>query len=317
MPKVFAEVFKSARENLGKRIRENRPSVTDSSVTTYVSMLSNFFYKHHDKDTPLDMSFFRDEKRIMDILKDKPPSTRKSMLAAIVVLNGKDHKTEIISNQMKEDVATAKEEISRQVKTKKQEENWVDYESIKDLHKRYEVEALKRLDSKGKLSEPDKEFITRYMMFTLSSGVYMPPRRSDMVLIKIKDVDPDKDNFIDMPKNEFVYNQYKTVKKYGQQRVGYPQTFKAILKKYLAKVKGQTFLLEHRGQPFLPSELTKEMYQIFGKKISTSMLRHIYLSSIYKDIPALNEMLDIRFWNRLSMSNANTVISITYNISQV
>lgn len=290
MPKIHTLHFKTAQEDLGKRIRENRPSITDSSVTTYVSMLSNFYYREHEHNTPINMSFFRDEKRIMEILKDRPPSTRKTMLAAIVVLNGKDHKHDILDKQMIEDGKTNAEELNKQQKTKKQDDNWVEYDVVKDFQKRYEVEALKRLDTKGKFNEHDKEIITRYMMLTLASGVYMPPRRNDMIFIKIKDIDETKDNYIDMTKNEFVYNQYKTVRKYGQQKVDFPAEFKVILKKYLAKVKGQTYLLEHQGQPFLSTELTRELYKIFGKKISTSMLRHIYLSNVYANTPGLIEM---------------------------
>lgn len=290
MPKIHSAIFKTAREDLGKRIRANRPLITDSSVTTYVSMLSNFYYREHDKDTAMDMSFFHNEKRIMDILKDSSASTRKTMLAAIVVLNGKDHKQDIISNQMKEDIATTKEEASHQVKTKKQSENWESYDKIKQLQQSYETKALELLSMKGKLNEAEHEFINRFIMLCISTGVYFPPRRSEMIFIKIQNADPQNDNYIDMAKSEFVYNQYKTVKKHGQQRVKFPPEFKAILKKVLAKIKGQTYLLERNGQPFLGTELTREMNQIFGKNISTSMLRHIYLSDIYKDVPALAKM---------------------------
>jgi hypothetical protein len=111
-----------------------------------------------------------------------------------------------------------------------------------------------------------------------------------MIHIKMKDVDKEKDNYIDLSTNEIVYNQFKTVKKYGQQRVKFPPAFKAIIKKYLAKMTGQTYLLEHQGVPFLATELTREMYKIFGKNISTSLIRHIYLSNVYKDVPAIKEM---------------------------
>jgi integrase len=236
------------------------------------------------------MSFFRNEKRILELLKDKTPQSRKTVLAAIVVLNGQDHQQDIISKQMKDDVEETKKDINTQTKSKTQSENWESYDAIKGIQQTYETKALDILSAKGKLNETQNELINRFMMLSLSTGVYMPPRRSEMVLIKIKDIDESKDNYIDMAKSEFVYNQYKTVKKYGQQRVGFPPAFKAILKKYLAKVKGQTYLLEHNGQPYLATELTREMHKIFGKKISTSMLRHIYLSDIYKDVPALAEM---------------------------
>jgi len=282
--------FKQAQETLAKQIRHNRPSITDSSVKTYVSLLSNLYYREHSRDEPIDLSFFKDEEHIMDALKDKTPQSRKTVLAAIIVLNGKDHKHELLSTKMMADGKISDQELLEQNKTKKQEDNWEDYDKIKQLQNAYEVEALKKLSTKGAIDHTAREFLTRYMMLTLSSGVYFPPRRSEMIHIKMKDVDKEKDNYIDLSTNEIVYNQYKTVKKYGQQRVKFPPAFKAIVKKYLAKMSGQTYLLERQGIPFLATELTREMYKIFGKNISTSMLRHIYLSSVYQDVPALKEM---------------------------
>jgi hypothetical protein len=42
---------------------------------------------------------------------------------------------------------------------------------------------------------------------------------------------------------------------------------------------------------FSAQNITRELNTIFGKKISTSMLRHIYLSNLYKDVPKLNQMI--------------------------
>ena len=290
MSKKQTPEFKQAQETLAKRIRHNRPSITDSSVKTYVSLLSNMYYREHSRDEPIDLSYFQNAPHIMEVLKDKPPQTRKTVLASIVVLNGEDNKLELLEKQMKEDVSKSNEEINKQTKTQKQTDNWESYDTVKQLQQKYQDEATKLFSIKGKLDETKHELLTRYMMLTLSSGVYFPPRRSEMVLIKVKDVDTEKDNYIDLSTNEFVYNQYKTVKKYGQQRVKFPSTFKTILKKYLSKIAGQTYLLENKGQPYLATQLTRELNKIFGKKISTSMLRHIYLSDIYKDVPALKQM---------------------------
>jgi integrase len=290
MPAKQTPEFKQAQEDLAKRIRDNRPNITNSSVQTYISLLSNMYYREHSRDEKIDMDFFKNEERIIDLLKDKTPQSRKTVLAAIVVLNGSEHTYELLQKKMKADVADTKNEINEQSKNKKQEDNWASYDSIKDLQQKYEDEAMKLLTSKGKLSEPHLELITRFMMLSISSGKYFPPRRSEMIHIKVKNIDEKNDNYIDLSNNEIVYNQYKTFKKYGQQRVKFPATFKAILKKYLAKMSEQTYLLEKMGKPFLATELSREMYKIFGKKISTSMLRHIFLSSVYKDMPALNEM---------------------------
>lgn len=290
MPK-HTEEFKTAQSRIAKRLRDNRPNISDSTVKTYTSLLSNMFYREHPRDDPLEMSFFTNDKKIMSMLEDKSPTTRKTYLAAIVVLNGKEHVNEFIEKQMNDDSKETDRILSTQTKSTKQKDNWEEFESIKTLQNTYEIEALKILNSKTKhLQDHEQELLNKYMMLTLSSGVYFPPRRSEMIYIQVKNPDTEKDNYIDMKTDELVYNKYKTAKTYGSQRVKFPAPFKSILKKYLAKTSGQTYLLEQNGRPYTANQITRELNSIFGKKISTSMLRHIYLSSIYKDIPALNRM---------------------------
>jgi hypothetical protein len=48
--------------------------------------------------------------------------------------------------------------------------------------------------------------------------------------------------------------------------------------------------MKPNGTKFSAQNITRELNSIFGKKISTSMLRHIYLSNLYKDVPKLNQM---------------------------
>jgi len=289
MPKQTPE-FKSAQETLAKQIRDNRPNIADSSVRTYVSILSNMYYREHDRSSPINLAFFKKESHILELLKEKTPQSRKTTLAAIVVLNGKDCDNLELSKQMISDVKASEAELNTQTKTKRQEENWLPYDAVKEKQAEYEKLASEILSSKQKPDDTKKEILTRYMILAMSSGVFFPPRRSEMVLIKLKDVDEKKDNYIDLSTNEFVYNQYKTAKKYGQQRVKFPTKFKTILKKYLSKIAGQTYLLEHMGTPYEPNRVTRTLNQIFGRKISTSMLRHIYLTDHYEGIPALKDM---------------------------
>ena len=49
--------------------------------------------------------------------------------------------------------------------------------------------------------------------------------------------------------------------------------------------------MKSNGTKFSIQNITRELNTIFGKNISTSMLRHIYLSNLYKDIPKLNLMI--------------------------
>jgi hypothetical protein len=95
-----------------------------------------------------------------------------------------------------------------------------------------------------------------------------------------------------LKKSKFVYNTYKTAKKYGREEVAIAPSFKKILTKYLKKLPNQDYLLmKPNGTKFSAQNITRELNSIFGKKISTSMLRHIYLSNLYKDVPKLNQMI--------------------------
>ena len=37
-------------------------------------------------------------------------------------------------------------------------------------------------------------------------------------------------------------------------------------------------------------QITRVLNKVFGKSISTSMLRHIYLTNVYKDVPQIKKM---------------------------
>jgi len=132
--------------------------------------------------------------------------------------------------------------------------------------------------------------IVDWLLVALSSGIYFPPRRSEWQYIKLKSVTPESDNYIDLKKGVFVLNQYKTAKLYGREQVEYGKPFGLLLKKVLAVIPDQQFLLENKGKQMNSSVITQRLNRIFGKKVSTSMLRHIYTTDKYGDMPALKEL---------------------------
>jgi integrase len=105
-------------------------------------------------------------------------------------------------------------------------------------------------------------------------------------------VDKEKDNYID--KNDFVFNAYKTSKNGSiQQRVPIPKTLKALLNKAIKVNKYDYLLVSTTGEKLSSIIITQRLNKLFGSKTSTSMLRHIYLSNVYKDVPALKEMKEL------------------------
>jgi integrase len=108
--------------------------------------------------------------------------------------------------------------------------------------------------------------------------------------MKVKNYNTKTDNYLDMKTNSFIFHNYKTAKSLGTEKVEFPKEFKAILSKYLKKIDNEYLIFNTKGQPLTNVLLTQQLNSIYGKKISTSMLRHIYLSHKYKDMPSLKDM---------------------------
>lgn len=154
-------------------------------------------------------------------------------------------------------------------KTKKQEENWITWEEVKK--------------KRDELTNPLHRLV-------LSLYTEISPRRNqDYLLMRVvKKTPTDSDaNYLVMEKGKpkrFIFNKYKTAKKYGTQIVEIPSSLASIITDYLKAnpVEDNAPLLVSDGKPLTAvNSITRILNRIFGKKVGSSMLRHIYLSSKY------------------------------------
>ena len=49
-------------------------------------------------------------------------------------------------------------------------------------------------------------------------------------------------------------------------------------------------LISSNNKPLSSSQITKRLNKIFGKEVSVNMLRHMYLTNYYRDMPKLTDM---------------------------
>lgn len=263
--------------SLEEIIKERRPNISKSSIKTYSSILRNLYKKVFNRDDFV-IDDFEKSKEILKHLQTLEPNKRKTILSALVVItDNKDYRS-----QMLEDIKDYNKEQSKQVKSDKQEKNWVSQDEVDSLFNELEKTA-KYLYKSPKLSNIDLQEIQNYIIMSLLSGVFIPPRRSkDYVELKIKNVDKTKDNYID--KNKLVFNSYKTAKTYGQQTVDIPPKLNIILKKWL-KVNPTEYLLFDSSLNKLSNvKLNQRINKLFGKKVSVNQLRHTYLSDKFGDL---------------------------------
>ena len=161
---------------------------------------------------------------------------------------------------------------------------------VKDVYNAELKNALTMLLTKSVFNE--SRFI-QFLLVAFLSGAVIPPRRSmDYGEMMIRNYDPKVDNYYKAGK--FYYNKYKTAKTYGLQTLDVPKEINTIIKKWV-KINPTDYMLYSTNKQKLSSpQISRILNGAFGgRQISTNMLRHIYLSNVYKNVPALSSMQNL------------------------
>ena len=265
---------------LQEKLKETRPNLSTSSVKTYISILSNI-YKKLNGEGNIEW-FNKESNQILKCLEEKNDQTKKTNLSALFILTGKQEYQSVMNSVMK----TVNDNYKNQKMNEKQKENWISIDEIKEKYNVLSADANLMLNKKKILNE---NVMMEFLLMSFLSGVIMPPRRSlDYSEMKIRNFDTKTDNYY--KGNKFYFNKYKTVKTYGIQSLEIPKELNNVLKKWIKLNENDYMIYSSNGNKFTPPQITRTLNKIFGKKISTSMLRHIYLTDVYKDIPKINKM---------------------------
>jgi len=264
-------------------IKKNRPNLTMSSYRSYGSNVKNLA-----KKIDIEIKSSEDVKthvdKIMAFLKDMPGRKRKTYLASLIVLFDKDNDTtEKLRSLMLKDIKEYDNEEKSMEMSDKEKENWIEWGEVM---KRYHS-LEKEVKPLYKLEVLNKHQFQRVMVYTLLSClVLIPPRRSqDYTEFKLRGIDKKEDNYMDSKKNQFCFNKYKTKRTYGQACVDIPPKLKKIMNDW-AKINDSEYaFLDSRGNKLNQTKLTTILYNFFNRKVSTSMLRHIYITHHLKDVP--------------------------------
>ena len=248
-----------------------KPNLSKSSITTYSSILKNL-YNRVFGEGDIDMEKFNQTDKVLDFLKNVPSNKRKTILSSLVIITDKKPYRDL----MLDDVREYNKEIHKQEKTEEQKNSWIETSQVKQR-----IDSLREnaelIYKKKQLTITDLQEIQSYIIMCLLGGIYIAPRRSkDYVDFKIKNINKEKDNYLD--KNKMFFNSYKTSKTYGQQVVDIPIQLKNILNKWI-KINATDYLLFDSNLNKISSvKLNQRLNKIFSNKISVNQLRHTYLS---------------------------------------
>ena len=239
-----------------------------------------------------------DSENVMDLLNGKKASTLRNYLASIVVYLSLDEKNLELVKTYRALMDTYQKQNNQSYagnkKSEKQKENWTTISELQKVLGNYK----KQLDRDGSLKKDElskKEFdlLQKWLVGSLYIGDESnPPLRNDYIMdiVGSKDYDrldietKQKNNYL-VVKNKsnkmFSLGEYKTSQKYGVKEIRVGKKLNTVLNVWLKYNKSKHLILNANGEQITPNSLTKLLIKIFepsGKKISSSMLRSIYIS---------------------------------------
>jgi len=233
------------------------------------------------------LNFLKDKDNILEQLEEKKPNTKRTYLISIVSAVKSSENKQIkklydyyypMLDQLNKDF------VDNTKKTAKEADNWITEEEMNELTEKCDL-IIDQI--KGKRKIDDKQYDALLDCLILSLYTKIAPRRSlDYVEMVVGTPTDDKEkNYYYQGK--LYFNRYKTSKTYKQQVVDVPVELDNIIKLYLKYKKGDTdkLLVNIKGNGFKSStDMTNRLHKIFDKKVSSSMLRKLYLTNKYGSI---------------------------------
>jgi hypothetical protein len=161
--------------------------------------------------------------------------------------------------------------------------------------------------------------IQNYVLLSLYHGHIVPRRALDYTEMRFKGYDKDTQNYIDLKKNKFIFNVFKTAQKMGKELKGtqeliIPPALKKILVKWIVMIPNGTDYLFFNAkiEPLTNVTLNQRLNAIFGGKKSVNALRHYYLTKTYKDLIIANEKM-AKEMEEMGSSSAQSKVYIKVN----
>ena len=288
-------------EKVSELILDDR-NIKINTLETYISNLSKLL-----KNSNLEITYnnliqlIQNPEKVINLLKDKKPSTIRNYLASIVVLTESLEDKELSNKYnalMKEYQLKNNENIKNNKKTDTQNKNWVSLEELKKVINEYRKELTRKgIFKKDKLNKKDFNLFQLYVAGSLYlADEENPPLRNDYAEMKVIDEkeylklsneEKNKNNYL-VTRNQknkyFSLGDYKTSSKYGLRKIKVGKKLNPILNQWLKVNKGGYLLYDTRGNPISNNNLTKLLYKVFEpleKNISSSLIRSIYISTMF------------------------------------
>jgi hypothetical protein len=274
--------------NLLKKFHEK--GLSDTSVMLYMKNLRRL-----NAGQPLnDFKFLDRPKVIEDFLNQYAETTKRNFIIAIVSalnLAGTTAKHKKLYGDYYKLMMDKNKEIKEN--GGKAKEGMPSWDAVLEKYNALKTKVLATTDF-----SKDTAFNDLLKLLVTSLYVLQPPRRNgDYLEMKVvptySEELPQNMNYLDTKKGEFIFNKYKTSKKYGEFRKAIEPELRAIVSLYLKhhpnlwegrkqKKEPVPFLVYRDGEPLHQlNSITRLINSVLGKGVGSSALRHIYITEKY------------------------------------
>jgi hypothetical protein len=264
--------------------------ISQSSLNLYLKNLKRL----NDGEEIKNFNFLKNVNTITEKIKDYKPNTRRTYLISIVSLLKQEPKFATLYDKYYKLLMEYNKELkTNNDKSETQKENWITQNDV--INKQKEL--------MGVIPELKKKITTSQFnklldLLVLSLYTLQAPRRNlDYLNMNvINKYNPElstNNNYLDLSSGVFIFRNFKTKKTYLDQVIKISDELMDIIKIYLKyhplkkEMKGKfnvPLLVDIEGNKFNNSnEITRLLNKVFDKKIGSSMLRNIYLTSKYSN----------------------------------
>jgi len=284
-------------------IQKTKPNAKENTIKQYEAQLNRLKKIFDSKD----YTFLKKPKDVEDKLSDKAYTTVRNMYNAIIVLlnalNSENEYDDLIKKYVEmRDVLNDKyvEENQTGKISDKQSPNFVELSEIENMFRMMEVHIKdNKVKTKNKLMSEDKQLLTAYTIYKMLVSIPTRNDFADLIYInkaqynKLSDKEKEDNNYLVNGKNDFffVYNNYKTSKKYSEKIIQMPPELKKHINTYIRVMKrkyNEPFFVSGTGNALtrnMASQLLLKMSKKYlNKNISSTMMRKIVASHHFADI---------------------------------
>ncbi len=294
-------------------IKNKLKDLSPKSINLYLANLKRL----NDGKDFKNVDFLKNTSKLDEILEKYNYITKRNLIITIVKISSLFPKLKSVYEKYKKVMMEMNDKIKsdygKNEMTDKQKKNNMSWEEIQNVYNEIKEEVYK-LKDKETITSKDYSLLLHFIV--LSLYILIPPRRNgDYINMRIvnKPHEDKKFNYMILSKDLLQYNKYKTSKSEEKKpEIEMPEELIKNVEIYIKfhplidKITNSLnvpLLVNMKGEPLKQdNSITLMLNKIFGKKISSTALRHIYLSSKYgkvleemkKDSNAMSHSLDMQ-----------------------